>query len=108
MAFTRESISTATYSEDGSTIKTPSFATWERDTVAAGMKWTLGEGWTIEVDAAGGSVSFLHKNVKKWEIDSQGSFHITGHRYLEQQAFPADEAGTLVNYQGTLYFSDGT
>ena len=34
MAFTRETTSTATYSEDGTTIKTPSFATWERDTLA--------------------------------------------------------------------------
>jgi hypothetical protein len=77
MGFTRDPSSLSGFLEGGVEINTPEFVSWDRDVLAQGTDWGLGQGWQLNINASGSELSFKYGSEVPFAITSDGEATLT-------------------------------
>ena len=72
MGFSRDTTSLTGFVEAGVPVNNPAFATWDRDTLAQGTDWGLGQGWQLNINPSGTELSFKYGSEIPFAITSDG------------------------------------
>ena len=78
MGFTRDPSSLTGFLEGGVEINTPAFVSWDRDVLAQGTDWGLGQGWQLNINTDGSELSFKYGSEVPWKISTDGVATIPG------------------------------
>ena len=111
MGFTRDPSSLSGFLEGGVEINTPAFVSWDRDVLAQGTDWGLGQGWQLNINTDGSELAFKYGSDVPWKITSAGdatmnTLTMTSLRLTILNSLPdvaSYQLGEVVNVLGFLY-----
>jgi len=106
MGFTRDPSSLTGFLEGGVEINTPAFVSWNKAEVAQGTDWGLGQGWQLNINAAGDELAFKSGSDTPWKLSSDGAMSITSLKLDILSSLPevaSYQLGEVVNVLGYLY-----
>jgi hypothetical protein len=111
MGFTRDPSSLSGFLEGGVEINAPAFVSWDRDVLAQGTDWGLGQGWQLNINADGSELAFKYGSEVPWKMTSDGeatmtSLATTSLKLTILSSLPdvaPYQLGEVVNVLGYLY-----
>ena len=78
MGFTRDTRSLTGFISEGTPVNNPAFASWDKDTLAAGTKFSLGDGWYLNVPKGGAEFKIQLGNIDLFKVASNGDLTVIG------------------------------
>ena len=78
MGFTRDTRSLTGFISEGTPVNNPAFATWDKDTLAAGTKFALGDGWYLNVPKGGADFKIQFGSTDMFKVEQNGDVTFIG------------------------------